>query len=111
MSELEHEYKKNDFLSETAFHDKYFGYIVQKKPLDKKTTNGNQKYLVTVGREGEVIAKHIAVKSFSRKTGQWYMSYASKPISKQVNDVQLSSSHDVQSLSTHDLEKINSMLS
>ena len=33
---------------------------------------------------GEVIAKHIAVKVYSKKTQTWYMAYAKKPIAKKT---------------------------
>ena len=72
----------SDVISETEFYDKYFGFIITKRQLEGKTANGNQKFLVSVGREGEVIAKHIAVKVYSHKTGKWYMSYAAKPTAK-----------------------------
>jgi hypothetical protein len=72
----------SDFISETEFYDKYFGFIITKRQLEGKTANGNQKFLVSVGREGEVIAKHIAVRVYSHKTGKWYMSYAAKPTAK-----------------------------
>jgi len=74
---------QSDFISETEFYDKYFGLIITKRQLDSKTANGNQKFLVSVGREGELIAKHIAVKVYSQNTGKWYMTYAAKPVAKQ----------------------------
>jgi hypothetical protein len=74
---------QSDFISETEFYDKYFGFIITKRQLDSKTANGNQKFLVSVGREGELIAKHIAVKVYSQNTGKWYMTYAAKPVAKQ----------------------------
>lgn len=73
---------QSDFISETEFYDKYFGYIIQKRQLETKTANGNQKFMVSVGREGELLAKHIAIKVYSQKTGKYYMSYAAKPIGK-----------------------------
>ena len=73
---------QSDFISETEFYDKYFGYIIQKRQLETKTANGNQKFMVSVGREGELLAKHIAIKVYSQKTGKYYMSYAAKPVGK-----------------------------
>ena len=48
----ESEKDTNSFMSENDFKDKYFGYIIQLRPLEKKTSSGNQKYMAVVGREG-----------------------------------------------------------
>ena len=50
-----------EFISELDFHDRYFGYIINKRKLETKTAKGNEKFVITVGKEGEIIADRKSV--------------------------------------------------